>query len=131
MANRQIDPDKLRAAVRRLGDEYVFHMLNEAIDLLPQAKLLKLLKRYIDPSKLKPDGKDRGNLLSDVKAFQKASLAGEYQHFVFLSSSFHLHLQGPGKLLRTAEVFGVGPALVQSSEESEKAIRVELRRLRR
>jgi len=44
MANRQIDPDKLRAAVRRLGDDYVFYMLNEAIDLLPQAKLLKLVK---------------------------------------------------------------------------------------
>jgi hypothetical protein len=24
MASRQIDPDKLRAAIRRLGDEYVF-----------------------------------------------------------------------------------------------------------
>ena len=70
MANRQIDPDKLRAAVRRLGDEYVFYMLNEAINLLPQAKLLKLVKRYLDPSELGPDGKDRGTLLSDVKAFE-------------------------------------------------------------
>jgi hypothetical protein len=34
-----IDRDKIRAAVRRLGDEYVFYMLDEAIDLLPPAKL--------------------------------------------------------------------------------------------
>ena len=52
MANRQIDPNKLRAALRRLGDDSVFYLLNEAIDLLPQAKLVKLVKRYIDPSEL-------------------------------------------------------------------------------
>jgi hypothetical protein len=78
MANQQIDPDKLRAALRRLGDDCVFYMLNEAIDLLPQAKLLKLVKRYLDPSGLEPDGEDRGNLLSNVKAFEKASLSGKY-----------------------------------------------------
>jgi hypothetical protein len=53
-------------------------MLDDAIDLLPQAKLLKLVKRYLDPSKLQPDSKARGNLLSDVKAFEKASLARKY-----------------------------------------------------
>jgi len=59
MANRQIDPSKVRAALRRLGDDSVFYLLNEAVDLLPQAKLLKLVKRYIDPSELEPDGEDR------------------------------------------------------------------------
>jgi hypothetical protein len=78
MAGQHIDRDKLRAAIRKLGDEYVFNMLDEAIELLPQAKLLKLIKRYVNPSKLRPDGKAKGNLLSDVKAFEKASLAGEY-----------------------------------------------------
>ena len=78
MASQQIDRDKLRTAVRKLGDEYVFCMLDDAIDLLPQAKLLKLVKRYLDPSKLQPDAKAKGNLLCDVKAFEKASLAGEY-----------------------------------------------------
>jgi hypothetical protein len=78
MANRQIDPDKLRAALRRLGDDCVFYMLNEALDLLQQAKLLRLVKRYLDPSELEPDGEDRENLLSEVKAFEKASLAGDY-----------------------------------------------------
>ena len=36
-----IDREKLRAALRKLGDEYVFYMLDEAIELLPPAKLLR------------------------------------------------------------------------------------------
>jgi hypothetical protein len=78
MAGRQIDRAKLREAVRRLGDEYVFYMLDDAIDLLPQGKLLKLVERHIDPSSLQPDDEAKENLLEDVKAFEKASLAGEY-----------------------------------------------------
>jgi hypothetical protein len=78
VANQQIDRDKLRAVIRKMSNEYVFYMLDEAIDLLPEAKLQKLVKRYVDPSTLQPDGKAKGNLLSDVKAFEKASLAGTY-----------------------------------------------------
>jgi hypothetical protein len=78
VASQQIDRDKLRAAIRKMGNEYVFYLLDEAVDLIPQAKLLKLVKRYVDPSKLRPDSKTKGNLLSDVKTFEKASLAGEY-----------------------------------------------------
>jgi len=32
----QIDRDKLRAAIRKLGNEYIFYMLSDAIDLLPR-----------------------------------------------------------------------------------------------
>lgn len=78
MANQQIDRDKLRAVIRKMSNEYVFYMLDEAIDLLPEAKLQKLAKRYVDPATLQPDSKAKANLLSDVKAFEKASLAGEY-----------------------------------------------------
>lgn len=89
MAGPQIDRGKLRAAIRRLGDESVFYMLYEALDLLPQSKLLKLVKRYIYPLELQPDGEGQGNLLSDVKAFEKASLAGEYyQSFMVNSKNF-------------------------------------------
>lgn len=42
----QIDREKLRAAVRTLGNEYVFYMLDDAIELLPPAKLLKIAKKY-------------------------------------------------------------------------------------
>ena len=46
-ATSEIDRDKLRTAFRRLGDESVFYMLDEAIDLLPPAKLAKLVGRYL------------------------------------------------------------------------------------
>jgi len=74
----RIDRDKLRAAIRTLGDEYVFYMLDEAIDLLPEAKLAKIARRYIDPARLQPDGNAKRGLLAEVKAFEQASLRGEY-----------------------------------------------------
>jgi hypothetical protein len=76
----QIDRDKLRAEVRKLGSEYVFFMLDDAIELLPPAKLHKIAKKYLDVKRLRPDAQQamRPSLLADVKLFEKASLAGEY-----------------------------------------------------
>jgi hypothetical protein len=76
----EIDRDKLRAAVRRLGNEYVFYMLNDAIDLLPAAKLHKIAKKYLDVNRLRPDRENatKRSLLAYVKAFERASLAREY-----------------------------------------------------
>ncbi len=37
----QIDRDKLRGAVRKLGNEYVYYMLDDAIELLPPADHLR------------------------------------------------------------------------------------------
>jgi hypothetical protein len=74
----QIDRDKLRLAIRNLGDEFIFRMLCDAIDLIPTAKLHKMVKSYIDPESLRPDGNLRENLLAKVKAFEQASLAGGY-----------------------------------------------------
>jgi hypothetical protein len=73
-----IDRDKLRAAVRRLGDEYVFYMLDDAIDLLPPAKLAKLVSGYLDVKQLRPDAPGKKNLLAEVRAFATASRAGKY-----------------------------------------------------
>jgi hypothetical protein len=39
-----IDRDKLRAAIRRPGDEYVFYMPDDSIELVPPAKLAKLVR---------------------------------------------------------------------------------------
>lgn len=76
----QIDRDKLRAAVRNLGNEYVFYMLDDAIELLPPAKLCKLAKKYFDLKRLCPDAEPatRPTLLMDVRRFEKASLASDY-----------------------------------------------------
>lgn len=77
-ATSAIDRDKLRAALRRLGDEYVFYMLDEAIDLLPPAKLAKLVGRYLDVKQLRPDALEKKNLPAEVRAFHTASRAGKY-----------------------------------------------------
>ncbi len=89
MGSRRIDRDKLRAAIRKLSHEYVFYMLDDALDLLPQPKLLRLVKRYLDvgvPGWLEPDGVDARSLLSRVKAFERASLAGEYHESLNVNS---------------------------------------------
>jgi hypothetical protein len=78
MAGQHIDRDKLRAAIRREGNKCVFHMLDVAIELLPQAKLRKLIVGYLNPSELYPDGEGKQELLAEVQAFQRASLAGKY-----------------------------------------------------
>lgn len=80
----ELDRDKLRTAVRKLSSEYVFYMLDDAIDLLPPAKLHRLVKQYLDVKPLRPDPVKlaKSSLLEEVKAFAKASLAGEfYQAF--------------------------------------------------
>jgi hypothetical protein len=83
-----IDNDKLRAAVRKLGHEYVFSMLDDAIDLLPPAKLSKIAKKYLDLKSLRPDieTKTKANLLADVKAFDKASRASAYYESFMVNS---------------------------------------------
>ena len=75
-----IDRDKLRAAIRKLGDEFAFCMLDDAIDLLPPAKLHEIVRKYLILKGLRLDGEKATieNLLADVRAFEKASLAGEY-----------------------------------------------------
>ena len=76
----QIDRDKLRAAVRKLGNEHVFYMLEDAIELLPPAKLYKIAKKYRNRRRLLPDAEPAAalSLLAEVKRFEKASLAAEY-----------------------------------------------------
>ena len=73
-----IDPDKLRTALRRLGDESVYSMLHEAIDLLSPTRLAKLAGRYLDVEQLRPDISGKKSLLGEVRAFDTASRAGEY-----------------------------------------------------
>jgi hypothetical protein len=76
----QIDREKLRAEIRKLGNDRVFSMLDDAIELLPPAKLHKMVKKYIDLSRLRPEAEQVASpgLLADVKRFERASLAGKY-----------------------------------------------------
>jgi len=87
-----IDRDKLRAAVRKLGHEYVFFMLDDAIALLPPAKLHQIAKKYLDLKSLRPDSeiKTKANLLAAVKAFDMASRAGEYYESFMVNSGNYM-----------------------------------------
>jgi hypothetical protein len=87
----EIDRDKLRVAVRKLGDDYVRYMLDDAIELLPPAKLHKIAKKYLDLNRLRPDPEKatEATLLAEVKLFEKASLAGEfYESFAVNSENY-------------------------------------------
>lgn len=55
-------------------------MLDDAISLLPPAKLLKIVRKYLDLKDLLPDDEKTtsSSLLANAKAFEKASFAGEY-----------------------------------------------------
>ena len=72
----QIDRDKLRAEVRKLGNEYVFFMLDDAIEFLPLDKLHKIAKKYLDLKRLRPDAEKatRPSLLIDVKKCSKSAV---------------------------------------------------------
>lgn len=82
VARRQIeiDRDKLRAAIRKLPDEYVLYMLDDAIDQLSRANLHAIVRKYLDLRRLCADSEKarKASLLADVRVFETASLAGEY-----------------------------------------------------
>lgn len=73
-----MDRDKLRAAIRRHGTDYVFLMLDAAITLLPRAKLRRLAKEFLSADELRPDIEGEPRLLAEINAFRTASLAGKY-----------------------------------------------------
>lgn len=83
-----IDRDKLRTAIRKLGHEDVFYMLDDAIDLLPQSSLHQIARKYLDVRSLRPQGetKAKASLLAAAKAFDKASRAGEYYESFMVDS---------------------------------------------
>ena len=93
MAQRPIpiDRDKLRAEVRKLKHEYLICMLDDAIELLPPAKLYKIAKKYLDVKRLCPETEKPGtpSLLADARAFEKASLAGDYYESFSVNSRNH------------------------------------------
>lgn len=78
MDDRPLDREKVRAAIRRMGGEYIFYMLDDAITLLPEAKLRELIENYLDATELCSYGTQKQNMLADAKAFQEASQSGSY-----------------------------------------------------
>jgi hypothetical protein len=77
MNSGELDRQQIRHAIRNMRDEYIFYLLDDAVSLLSQAQLRQLIAPYADPEQFAGDATNE-NLLSEVLAFQKASLAGEY-----------------------------------------------------
>lgn len=119
----QIDRDKLRAAVRKLGNEYVFYMLDDAIELLPPAKLHKIAKKYLDLKRLRPDVEPATtpSLLRDVKRFEKASLGGKYYES-FLVNSQNYRQQSAGTSAWIAEYRRLLDRCVLNAKKSNPAV---------
>jgi hypothetical protein len=119
----QIDRDKLRAAVRKLSNEYVFYMLDDAIDLLPPAKLHKIAKKYLDLKRLRPDAEPATNrgLLTDAQRFQKASLAGEYYESFNVNSKNYLE-KSAGTRAWIAEYLRLLDRCLTSAKRSDPAV---------
>ncbi|MFH1970582.1 MAG: hypothetical protein ABIJ53_09730 [Verrucomicrobiota bacterium] len=78
MGAHNIDRAKLRTAIRQLKNENIYYLLDEALDMLPEKKLAKLVGRYLDLRTLQPDSKEKASLLANIQAFEKASLRGDY-----------------------------------------------------
>lgn len=72
---RQIDRDKLRTALRTLGNEYVFYLLYDAVELMPPAMLEKLVEPYLELEKLRQDDDPPPSLPARVASFARRSLA--------------------------------------------------------
>jgi hypothetical protein len=78
MMKPTIDRNKFRQAIRRLLDDQIYYLLSDAVEMLPRSKLEELAKGYLELALLRSDGKGLTTLIEDLRAFEKASLRGEF-----------------------------------------------------
>ena len=82
MPSPKIDRDLLRSAVRKLTKPQLLDLLDDALDLVPKARLAGLVEPHLDTEKLRPKprkgSRGRTGLLAEVEAFGQASLRGDY-----------------------------------------------------
>jgi hypothetical protein len=86
MNGSELDRQQIRRAIRKMGDECIFYLLDDAISLLSQAQLRQLIAPYANPEQSIAHGTPQENLLAEVLAFQKASLAGEYYEEISIAA---------------------------------------------
>ncbi|MCC6806948.1 MAG: hypothetical protein IT381_05965 [Deltaproteobacteria bacterium] len=83
----EIDRAKLRAQVRKMGDDYVYYMFDRAIELLSSAQLAEIAGQYMDVNMISACGPPTADLLAMTTAFRDASLRGEFYAAFFVDSS--------------------------------------------
>lgn len=76
-----VDRAKLRAMLRKQPRQTIYSMLDEAVGLLPKAKLEQLVARYLSVQDLRPDAPPSASatrgLRAEVEAFAEASRRGD------------------------------------------------------
>ena len=86
-----IDREKLRVALRRMGQESLCYFLDDALDLLSPAQLRAVAKNHVDLKSVRPEPKTKGrNPLDEVQAFERASLAREFHESFNVNSKNYM-----------------------------------------
>jgi hypothetical protein len=78
MSVHVIDRDKLRLALRKLSDKEIYFLLSRAVEMLPAAKLQRLVRGHLDMARLCPGDYKPDDILAEARTFEKTSLRGEY-----------------------------------------------------
>ena len=91
-----IDISLLRDSIRtELEIEELLNLLDRAIELIPQERLLELIEGFFDPDLLSVDELSEQPLLEDILKFHSDSLAGlYYDYFEVNSKNFMEHSRG-------------------------------------
>lgn len=93
----KIDRDKLRTAVRRLDLDSCIDVLDDALTLLPATRLKQLAERHFNIENLYVLPAGSVALLSEIRAFDKASRAGEYYEDFRVNSKNFMEVSGGTK----------------------------------
>lgn len=118
-----IDKQKLRDRLRVIGDEYVFYILDDVIELLSPTQLADIVRDYIDLKQIAPDVEEkpgRSTLIADVRAFEEKSRRGEY-HEDFNVNSRNFMEQSPGTRSFIADCLRLLDRIVKASSKGEPA----------
>jgi hypothetical protein len=120
MDQRTVDPEKLRAALRKMTRGDLLILLDRAIAHLPNAQLDALFEDVIPFDALASTGKQKLSLLDEVKVFHEASLRGVYYDDFDVNSKNYMDLS-PGTENWIAECTRLLDGAIELSEAGDAA----------
>jgi len=89
MSRRTVDLEKLRVALRRMRRGQLLLIADQAITLVPQAKLQKLMGEFVRLDEFTVMKSGAAPVLDEVRKFHEASLNGDYyESFAVNSKNF-------------------------------------------
>ncbi len=107
LSHPRIDLAKLRARMRLQSSQTIYSILDDALDLLPSAKLEELIGRYLSLDDLRqdvatPKGDSPDRLRTEAEAFAASSRRGDYFDSFDVNSK-NCTEQSPGTMSWIAE----------------------------